>query len=154
LAAQLWAMLRGARRVRVKKQQLTNQRIKEPNQKNQNMVKEAKAERRGGRRVGAGRRPGITMRISEETFESSLVSDEEFDTETATPLNTMLYIMRRCLRRKDYQAAARIAEKVAPYCHPRMSTVQLSGNAENPIVSVAVTVDQFEVAAQKLLAKI
>lgn len=56
--------------------------------------------------------------------------------EGLTPLEVMLGAMRDAWSNGDKAAAANFAKDAAPYLHPRLSNVQHSGDAENPVETV------------------
>lgn len=75
----------------------------------------------GGRRPGAGRKKGAltqkTQDIARDAIERGLI----------TPLEVLLEAMRHYHEAGDRKSAAAIAKDAAPYVHPRLSAVQLSG---------------------------
>ncbi len=78
----------------------------------------------GGRRQGAGRKPGIlttkTREIAEQAIQGGI-----------TPLDYMLAILRDpTLKPEDRFEAAKAA---APYVHPRLAAVEHSGDKDNPL---------------------
>jgi hypothetical protein len=86
---------------------------------------------RGGKRAGAGRKPNVPNRASADRERKVAASGE-------TPLDVLLKSMRIFLALADesandkrqyehyIRAAAAIAKDVAPYIHPRLSTVEQS----------------------------
>ena len=82
---------------------------------------------RGGRREGAGRKLGAATRRTRE-IANKAASDG------LMPLEYMLAVLRDETKPdKDRYAAAVDA---APYLHPKLSAVQHSGDAENPVETV------------------
>jgi hypothetical protein len=90
---------------------------------------------RGGARKGAGRKPGaITQRTRD--IANGIIEDGG-----VTPLEFMLQIMREeppegaspevfyGTRNRQFEAA----KAAAPYVHPRLAAVEVSGDAENPL---------------------
>lgn len=71
---------------------------------------------RGGRRPGAGRKPGSVTRKTREIAERAAA-------EGVTPLEVMLADMRQKLAAGDLHAAAERARDCAPYLHPRLSSI-------------------------------
>jgi hypothetical protein len=97
-----------------------------------------KYQMRGGRRPGAGRKKNIPNKASANR-------EREVAASGATPLEVMLKSMRLLMALADentrekrkfehyLRAAASVAKDVAPYIHPRLSTVELNGNPDRPI---------------------
>jgi hypothetical protein len=71
---------------------------------------------RGGRRPGAGRKPGSATRKTREIAERAAA-------EGITPLEVMLADMRAKYAAGDLDAAADRARDCAPYMHPRLSSI-------------------------------
>lgn len=78
----------------------------------------------GGKRSGAGRKAGAATKRTRE------VADKAADG-GITPLEYMLQV----LRNDDAMPADRqwAAEKAAPYMHARLSSVEVSGDEDNPL---------------------
>ncbi len=75
---------------------------------------------RGGARAGAGRKKGQATRKSQEVADQAA-------REGITPLEVMLFAMRHHQKAKEYDKAAEIAKDAAPYMHPRLSAVSVTG---------------------------
>ena len=78
---------------------------------------------RGGRRPGAGRKPGIP---SQKTINRLKIA-EQGAAAGITPLEVMLNNMRRLYdegRAEAWTQACRIAADAAPYVHPRLSAIE------------------------------
>lgn len=75
---------------------------------------------RGGPRPGSGRKPGG------QNEKSRAVADRAA-TEGITPLEVMLKAMRHHDSKGQLDEAARVAKDAAPYMHPRLAAVELSG---------------------------
>jgi hypothetical protein len=98
---------------------------------------------RGGKRAGAGRKPNVPNRASADRERKVAASGE-------TPLDVMLKSMRLLLAladesandRKQFEhyirAAAAVAKDVAPYIHPRLSTVEQSASDRPEKIIVTV----------------
>jgi hypothetical protein len=80
----------------------------------------------GGRRPGAGRKPGSASRRTREIAEKAAEHG-------ITPLEVMLEAMREAYAKRDLDAAARFAKEAAPYCHARFSAVEHTGNDGGPV---------------------
>jgi hypothetical protein len=92
---------------------------------------EKESKMRGGKRAGAGRKPNVPNRASANREREAAASG-------VTPRDVMLASMRRLWTladenkkdKKAYEhyirAAAAVAKDVAPYIHPRLSTVEQS----------------------------
>ena len=80
-----------------------------------------KSNARGGRRAGAGRKPGSATRKTRE------IADAAADT-GITPLEYMLSL----LRDKDLAGAERFeaAKAAAPYMHPRLSSLDMNARID------------------------
>jgi hypothetical protein len=74
----------------------------------------------GGKRAGAGRKPGSA---TEKTREVA----DRVAAEGLTPLEVMLAAMRHHLEKKNLDRAAAIAKDAAPYIHPKLSATALTG---------------------------
>ena len=95
----------------------------------------------GGRRPGAGRKPGSVNKAKLEAREAAAAKG-------ITPLDHMLAVLNdpnEGWKRKDAMAVA-----AAPYLHPRLSNVEHSGEIARPTVirapSVAASVEEWEAA--------
>lgn len=80
--------------------------------------------KKGGRRVGAGRPKGSPekARIAREVAASGL-----------TPLDYMLSIMRDT--RAPEARRDELAKAAAPYCHPKLNSIEHSGRGGGPILT-------------------
>jgi hypothetical protein len=81
---------------------------------------------RGGPRPGAGRKPGGRNEKTREVAEKAAA-------EGITPIEVMLHAMRQHHEAERFDAAARIAKDAAPYIHPRLASVELSGPGGGPV---------------------
>jgi hypothetical protein len=79
---------------------------------------------RGGKRDGAGRKPGSVNRLDQEARQAVLEGEEE------TPLQFMLRVMRDA----SEDAARRLdaAKAAAPYVHARLSAVDVGNKDGKP----------------------
>jgi hypothetical protein len=84
---------------------------------------------KGGKREGAGRPVGAISRKSREMAEKAA-------SEGITPLEFMLNVLRDETMTFDSRCWA--AEKAAPYIHAKLSSVEVSGDSDNPIVTEIV----------------
>lgn len=103
---------------------------------NQKIHKESKGGR-GGRRAGAGRKPGAATQKTREIAEQMLVHG-------ITPLEFMLKLMRRRAVHKDPKVqiarealAFEAAKAAAPYVHPRLSSMEVTGKDGGSIKTVS-----------------
>jgi hypothetical protein len=78
---------------------------------------------RGGKRSGAGRKPGSKNRRTKVRLEEVKAAATG-----VTPLEVMLAVMRKHYEAERFDAAAGIAKDAAPYVHPRLSAVQLDAS--------------------------
>lgn len=80
----------------------------------------------GGARPGAGRKPGSlnskTRAIAEKCADLG-----------ATPLEVMVEAYLKLRDEGRLEDAAKIAKDAAPYMHPRLSNIELSGDEEKPV---------------------
>lgn len=83
---------------------------------------------RGGKRKGAGRKLGAA------TKRSRAIADKA-TAEGRTPLEVMLRAMNEHYSAQRFDQAAAIAEKAAPYMHPKLQSVMHTGDADKPIVT-------------------
>lgn len=81
---------------------------------------------RGGKRNGAGRKKGSLTSRSREIIERVAETG-------LTPLQVMLEAMMHYHEAGDRAKASQIARDAAPYCHPRLSAMQISGG-ETPVL--------------------
>jgi hypothetical protein len=78
----------------------------------------------GGRRPGAGRKPGAATKKVREAA-------DRLAAEGLTPLDYMLGVLRGTMAYDAQRFAA--AEKAAPYIHPRLQAIQHTGANGGPI---------------------
>jgi hypothetical protein len=80
----------------------------------------------GGARPGAGRKAGSltskTRAIAEKCAELG-----------ATPLEVMVEAYLKLREEGRLEDAAKIAKDAAPYMHPRLSNIELSGDEDKPV---------------------
>jgi hypothetical protein len=81
----------------------------------------------GGKREGAGRKPGTT------TVKTREIADQA-TREGITPLEIMLKVMRLHYNAEKYDAAADVAARAAPYVHPRLCAIEHGGSVEVEVV--------------------
>lgn len=80
----------------------------------------------GGRRPGAGRKPGALTKRTREIATAEAKSG-------ITPLGYMMQVLRdENSSGEDKRWAAHAA---APYMHPRLQAMTLSGDPQNPLVT-------------------
>ena len=80
----------------------------------------------GGARPGAGRKPGTLNSKTREIAEKCAQLG-------ATPLEVMVEAYLKLKEEGRLEDAAKIAKDAAPYMHPRLNNVELSGDADNPL---------------------
>jgi hypothetical protein len=80
----------------------------------------------GGKRPGAGRKRGNLSKRTTEILQADAASGE------IMPVEVLLFAMRHHFAAQRYDDAASIARDAAPYCHPRLSAVAVSGG-ESPV---------------------
>ena len=100
---------------------------------------------RGGARPGAGRRPGTPNRATAER--EALVREGG-----ETPLDHMLAVMRNA--DKDPARRLEAAKAAAPYVHPKLSAVEVSGKDGGPVKQehkVTLDDDTIERVSKRLL---
>ena len=85
---------------------------------------------RGGRRVGAGRKAGTSDR-SMRKFKVNEVMDAIGSGPEATPLAFLMTIMH--LKEAKMSDRIQCAIAAAPYVHPRLSSIEMKGDKENPL---------------------
>jgi hypothetical protein len=98
----------------------------------------------GGARAGAGRKKGSTTVKTREVADRAAA-------EGITPLEVMLKAMRTHYDKGEYDDAAGFAKDAAPYMHPRLAAVALSGNV-GMVVEVAELVVRTREEAKAALA--
>lgn len=80
---------------------------------------------RGGKRKGAGR-PRGTKLTPEKRLAKLVKLDPRALTSTIEPRQVMLNVMRHYYERQQFAEATRAAIAVAPYLHPRLSSIEVS----------------------------
>jgi len=85
---------------------------------------------RGGRRVGAGRKAGTSDRNMRK-FKVNEVMDAIGSGPEATPLAFLMTIMH--LKEAKMSDRIQCAIAAAPYVHPRLSSIEMKGDKENPL---------------------
>lgn len=80
----------------------------------------------GGARPGAGRKPGgknkRTVEIAKKAAEKGI-----------TPLEVMLEAMHSVYKESGAPAAVPFAKECAPYIHPKISNIELTGKNGGPV---------------------
>ena len=79
----------------------------------------------GGRRPGSGRKPGAATRVSREVA-------DRLAGEGLSPLELIVGMMRKYHAEGKFALALDAAVKAAPYLHPRLAAVEVSGG-ETPV---------------------
>ncbi len=79
----------------------------------------------GGKREGAGRKPGVPNK-------ASVARQEEIAASGLTPLDYMLGVLRDEKSTEANKMWA--AEKAAPYVHPKLASVEHAGKDGGPLV--------------------
>jgi hypothetical protein len=79
---------------------------------------------RGGRREGAGRKPGSVSKLDAEARRKAQESG-------LMPLDFLLGIMRD--EQRDQRSRLDAAKAAAPYCHARLSSTEVSGPSGGPV---------------------
>ena len=97
---------------------------------------------KGGKREGAGRKPGSRNK-------KTLATVAAIEASGLTPLDYMLRVMRN--RRTPPAIRLDAAKSAAPYVHARLASLEVSGNTEHPLEHV-VKADAKQVA--ELLAAV
>lgn len=87
---------------------------------------------RGGKRMGAGRKPGAS------TKRTRAIADKA-SAEGLTPLEVMLMAMNECVKKKDLACAASFAKDAAPYMHARLAAVAHTGPKGGPVQIADIT---------------
>lgn len=82
---------------------------------------------KGGAREGAGRPKGTFAPAKKKLLDRIAASDKKL------PLEIMLEAMEEAYKAGGAIEAFPIAEKVAPYLHPKMQAVEVSGKDGKPI---------------------
>jgi hypothetical protein len=104
---------------------------------------------RGGRRDGAGRKPGSVTKIDHEARQKAHATG-------LTPLDYLLSVMRD--ESEDKRERLDAAKAAAPYCHARLSATELSGPNKGPIetkeVSEEARLEAFMAMLKKTGAKV
>ena len=85
---------------------------------------------RGGKRVGAGRKTNTSDRQMRK-FKVSEVMDSIGSGPDATPLAFLMSVIH--LQEAKLSDRIQCAIAAAPYVHPRLSSVEMKGDRENPL---------------------
>lgn len=86
---------------------------------------------RGGARPGAGRKPGQTARITEaRAREVTKVAASGI-----LPVEVMVKRMRELWEDGKKDEAVAVAEKCAPYFHPKLAAIEHSGETTTNVIS-------------------
>ena len=93
---------------------------------------------RGGKRPNAGRKAGAANK-------ASAAREAAVKASGITPLDYLLGIMRNDGMPEAMRLDA--AKAAAPYVHPKLSSVELKGDPENPVEQRVTVVDEKQVAA-------
>lgn len=78
---------------------------------------------RGGKRAGAGRKPG-TVTKKRNLAQAATESTIKALTEGTTPLDILIGAMQEAYNKGGYMAAAPFAKEAAPYVHPKLSSIE------------------------------
>src|SRR5262245_23529539 len=84
----------------------------------------------GGKRNGSGRKRG---KAGAATTKTRQIADREAASGKVLPLEAMLDAMRAHHAAGRLDEAATVARDAAPYIHPKLTSVQVSGNADSPV---------------------
>ena len=79
---------------------------------------------RGGKRTGAGRKPGTRNKRRQEIMDKAAEAG-------LLPLEYMLQVLRDVKNSSDERFRA--AKAAAPYLHPQLSTIKHEGDPDNPL---------------------
>ena len=106
-------------------------------------INQKKPSGRGGRRPGAGRKVGATTKKTREIAEQAVA-------EGITPLEVMMRAMRKFVENAEKMAgvdeagsmslmkeAADVAKNAAPYIHPRLAAMEITGKNGKDLVPEA-----------------
>jgi hypothetical protein len=86
-----------------------------------------KRSKNGGARKGGGRKLGAA------TQKTRAVADQWAASGKITPLQVMLAAMELAFQKKKFKEAAAIAAQAAPYCHPRLSSIEYKSDPAEPV---------------------
>lgn len=103
--------------------------------------------KRGGARPGAGRKPGVLGRKTREIAKKAAeqgVTPLEVLIDTMRSLAELADKARGANRVKLLMSAAGVAKDAAPYFHPRLASIEHTGDGGGPI---QVTVKNYVMAA-------
>lgn len=77
----------------------------------------------GGRRKGAGRKPGAATSKTREIADMAAAKG-------ITPLEVMLEAMNSLREAGELERAASVAKDAAPYIHPKLSSVEMNAKVQ------------------------
>jgi hypothetical protein len=92
----------------------------------------------GGARSGAGRKAGG---LNGKTSDGRTFAQQARD-EGVSPLEVMLRAMREAYASGNLREAADFAKMAAPYCHPKLESVEVGGSPERPVWVQFIEVDR------------
>lgn len=72
---------------------------------------------RGGVRPNSGRKKGSKPTLGRQVAEKAMALD-------ITPIEVLLFGMRYFFKKKQYEKACLFAKDAAPYCHPKLNSVE------------------------------
>jgi hypothetical protein len=84
---------------------------------------QTKSNGRGGRRPGAGRKPGAATQKTRDIADKAVADG-------ITPLEVMLEAMKALRGAGDIEKAASVAKDAAPYVHPKLSSIEMNAKVQ------------------------
>jgi hypothetical protein len=84
---------------------------------------QTKSHGRGGRRPGAGRKPGAATHKTRDIADKAVADG-------ITPLEVMLEAMKALRGAGDIEKAASVAKDAAPYVHPKLSSIEMNAKVQ------------------------
>jgi hypothetical protein len=87
----------------------------------------------GGARKGAGRKPGPATERTREI--ANQLAQEE-----CSPIHVMVKAMKHYLAQNDFEHAVETAKSLAPYVHPRLSAIELTGEDGKDLIPPQITI--------------
>ena len=96
---------------------------------------------RGGKRAGAGRKPGAATERTRAIANRAAV-------EGITPLEVMLNAMRQYVAEGETEKAVAVARDAAPYCHARLASTTIKGDGSSVLNINVVTIESKQDAPQ------
>jgi hypothetical protein len=97
----------------------------------------AKGQKTGGRQKGTRNKATVRLKaILAEATEQAMAGPSASEIASMSPLDVMHYAMKLQAESGQWRSAASIAEKVAPYVHPKMAPRAVDGGDNEVTIKI------------------